>query len=290
VLDRRADDGYHDLHTVFQALALHDTLTCLPRSGPFAIESGDPGLPLDGRNLVWRAADLLWAHLRRPGSPADVLVHVEKCIPMKGGLGGGSADAAAALVALARLWDADVPADELVSLGRRLGADVAFFFTGGAALGLGRGDELYPLADLPRLGVLLVIPRFDVSTADAYRWIDELRAGAEAGGTGPERAGREESGRIPRCSWQPPACEVANDFEAVVAGRHPELEVIKQALRQAGATVAAMTGSGSTVFGLFEDEQALPAAAQMLRHFGQPMLTHTLTRAEYLESSTPEER
>src|SRR5215470_5184270 len=103
VLGMRAD-GFHELRTVFQAIALYDTITCIPREGPFAIECSTAGVPLDQSNLIWRAADTLWRSLRRSGPVRDVGVNLEKQIPLQAGLGGGSADAAAALVALARVW------------------------------------------------------------------------------------------------------------------------------------------------------------------------------------------
>lgn len=283
VLGRR-DDGYHDLRTVFQALSLHDTLTIVGRPGPFALEGdGVPDLPLDERNLVWRAAAELWRHLGRPGQPRDVLVRLTKRIPMKAGLGGGSADAAAAIAGLARVWGIGLDASELATLGRGLGADVGFFFTGGAALGLGRGDEIYPLADLPRLSVLLVVPGFEVSTPEAYRWVDEDRAGESP--LAP-RAGQA----IPGCGWGPPANEVVNDFEPAVAARHPELGEITGALSAAGAAAAALSGSGSSVFGLFADPGQRDLAARRLAQSGYAVVrAHTLSRAAYGRSSAPVE-
>jgi 4-diphosphocytidyl-2-C-methyl-D-erythritol kinase len=300
-------DGYHDLRTVFQALALHDTLTLVACPGPFGLESSSPDVPVDSSNLIWRAADLLWRRLGRSGGARDARVRVEKRIPVKAGLGGGSADAAAALLGLARLWQPDVPPADLVALGKRLGADVPFFFCGGAALGLGRGDELYPLPDLPPLAVLLVVPGFDIATAEAYRWIDEHRAGAARAGSGPgtesgERPGLEgecatppaaprgapANRSIPGCTWPAAQCEIANDFEPVVSARHPEIGTIIRLLEASGAQAAAMTGSGSAVFGLFQDDTVLRAAAAVLRGSGYAVeQTRTLTRREYLHASAP---
>jgi 4-diphosphocytidyl-2-C-methyl-D-erythritol kinase len=155
-------DGFHELRTVFQAVALHDTVTCTPAEGPFAITCDSAGVPLDRTNLVWKAADALWRALRRTGPVRDVTVHLEKRIPLQAGLGGGSADAAATLVALARLWQVPVRSSQLTDVAAPLGADVPFFLSGGTALGLGRGDEVYPLADLPRHWVVLLIPGFGV--------------------------------------------------------------------------------------------------------------------------------
>ena len=299
VLGRRPD-GYHDLSTVFQALALHDLLAFEPRPGPFAINCSEPGVPVDSTNLVWQAADRLWQHLRRDGPVRDVEARMDKRIPMKAGLGGGSADAAATLLALARLWEPDLPADTLVGLGKELGADVPFFFTGGAALGLDRGDDIHPLPDLPSFDVLLAFPPFDVSTADAYGWLDEDRG--RAGGLGPA-ASVLPAQYVPGCSWPPASCEVVNDFETVVSRRHPQIAEIVAALRAAGAA-AAMTGSGSAVFGLFARQDArskinrvhvpggegdAPAqAAGVLAARGLfTERTRTLTRAEYSAAAAP---
>ena len=157
VLGRRPD-GYHELRTVFQSLALHDTVSCEQRSGPFAIECDTAGVPLDRSNLVWRSAQALWRAVRRTGDVRDVVVRLTKKIPMQAGLGGGSADAAASLLALARLWKTSVRPAQLMDVAVTIGADVPFFLAGGTALGLGRGDEIYPLADLPRHWVVLLMP------------------------------------------------------------------------------------------------------------------------------------
>jgi len=139
-------DGFHELRTVFQTIELHDTLTIEARPGPFALDCETPGVPLDASNLVWKAAARLWTALGRPDAPIDTRVVLDKAIPMQAGLGGGSADAAAALVSLGRLWGGATPA-LLREIAADLGADVAFFLSGGTALGLGRGEEIYPLVD-----------------------------------------------------------------------------------------------------------------------------------------------
>jgi len=133
VLGMRAD-GFHELRTVFQSLALHDSIDCIPRPGPFAIECDAAGVPLDESNLVWRAASTLWRALRRSGPVRDVLVRLHKRIPLQGGLGGGSTDAAATLLGLARMWRVPVRPPQLVDVATTLGADVAFFLSGGEAM------------------------------------------------------------------------------------------------------------------------------------------------------------
>ena len=134
-------------------------------------------------NLIWRAAETLWRSLRRSGPVRDVVVQLEKQIPLQAGLGGGSADAAAALMALAHAWRVPMKPSQLTDVAAHIGADVPFFLSGGTALGLGRGEEIYPLADLPRHWIVLLIPGFGVSTSEAYGWA-RRRARTVAGAAG----------------------------------------------------------------------------------------------------------
>ena len=278
VLGTRAD-GYHELRTVFQAISLHDTLTIVPRQGPFAIECATAGIPLDRTNLIWKAADALWRAARRPGEPRDVLVRLDKAILPKAGLGGGSADAAAALLALARAWRLDVKPSQLTDVAAVLGADVPFFLSGGTALGLGRGEEIYPLADLPRHWVVLLIPGFGVSTADAYAWYDADRD--------VDRGGAREPQHVPG-PWPSRAAQMINDLEPPIARRHPEIDQMKAALRRAGALAAAMSGSGSAVFGLFQRRtDAAAAVATQSRSGWTALLTESLGRGEYARRARP---
>ncbi len=168
------EDGFHDVQTLLQAIDLFDRVKCETRRGPFEIRCDMPGVPTDHRNLVWKAAQLLWDASGRAGEPKGAIVTLQKQIPMMAGLGGGSSDAAAALIGLRRLWKLRVSDEQVHALASRLGSDVPFFLLGGTALGLGRGDELYPLANLPRYWVVLAIPPFGIATPDAYRWFDEV--------------------------------------------------------------------------------------------------------------------
>ena len=262
-------DGYHELRTVFQSLALHDTLRFAePRAG-LAITCSDPAVPLGERNLVWKAAQLVWEAAGRSGEPCG-RARITKRIPAQGGLGGGSADAAAALVGWNRLWATGLPAQRLCQLARALGADVPFFLHAGTALGLGRGDEIHPLDDAPSRWVVLVFPPFGVSTPEAFRWWDEDSRRLPASGS-----------RLPAEPESQAAGEVFNDLEAPVCRRHPELVEIRRTLEGAGAAVAAMTGSGSTVFGLFETRLAARAASDRLTSTGRrSLVTRTATRLQ----------
>ncbi len=271
-------DGFHELRTVFQTIELHDTLTAVDRPGPFALKCRTAGVPLDHSNLVWRAAAALWKALGRAGDPRDAAVTLEKTIPMQSGLGGGSADAAAALAGLARLWGG-VPMTLLREVAAGIGADVAFCLSGGTALGLGRGEEIYPLVDLPPHWIVVVRPPFGVSTAEAYSWYDDDRT---AGLKEPREL------QILPVPWPTRAAQMINDLEPPVVRRHPEITALKAALREAGAVASAMSGSGSAVFGLFRSRAAAARCVGPLSKSGnKAMLTRTLTRAEYERRARP---
>ena len=265
VLGVRAD-GYHELRTVFQTIELHDTLVCSDHPGTFTLKCRTPGVPLDSANLVWKAAAALWTALGRAGEIRDALIQIDKRIPVQAGLGGGSADAAAALIALARLWGG-APMTLLREVGATIGADVPFFLSGGTALGLGRGEEIYPLVDLPPHFVVIVRPPFGVSTAEAYAWYDEDRAAGQ-------RDENREFQQLP-VPWPSRAAQMINDLEPPVLRRHQEIGALKAQLRDAGAMAAAMSGSGSAVFGLFRSRQAAERAVKPLSRNGARALVNT---------------
>ena len=269
------DDGYHELRTIFQSIALHDTLTFTRRRGGFALSADDPACPADDTNLIWRAADRMWKASGRRGAARDVAVQVKKRIPLQAGLGGGSSDAAAALRVFARLWRVDGTA--VRDAAAALGADVPYFLEGGTALGLDRGDLLFPLIDRPPAWVVLVLPAFGVSTKEAFTWWD---ATARRGGSG--RSGRSGGSASERTRGFLSNSELANDLEAPVAARHPEIARIVRALRARHAIQAAMSGSGSAVFGLFERRaDAARAAAALASKARRTVLTRTLNRSKY---------
>jgi 4-diphosphocytidyl-2-C-methyl-D-erythritol kinase len=266
-------DGYHELRTVFQGIELHDTLVCSETPGPFILKCRTPNVPLDESNLIWRAAAALWTALGRAGTVRDAVVRIDKQIPLEAGLGGGSSDAAAALVALGRLWGG-APITLLREVGATIGADVPFFLSGGTALGLGRGEEIYPLVDLPPHFVVIVRPPFGVSTAEAYGWYDEDRASGQ-------RDENREFQQLP-VPWPSRAAQMINDLEPPVIRRHQEIAGLKAQLRELGATAAAMSGSGSAVFGLFRSRSAAQKAVKPLsRNGARALVTRTLSRAEH---------
>ena len=270
-------DGYHELRTVFQSIALHDTLLLVARPGSFTLKCRVAAVPLDDTNLVWKAAAALWCAMGRTGEPRDVAVSIDKQIPLQAGLGGGSANAAAALYALAKIWTA--PASLVRDVAAGIGADVPYFLAGGTALGLGRGEEIYPLVDLPTHWVVIVQPPYGVSTAEAYAWYDEDRAAGL-------REPREP--QILPAPWPTRAAQMINDLEPPVIRRHQEIAGFKAQLRELGATAAAMSGSGSAVFGLFRTHAAAVRALKPVSRGGaRALLTRTLSRAEHERRARP---
>jgi 4-diphosphocytidyl-2-C-methyl-D-erythritol kinase len=252
VLHKRAD-GFHELRTIFQTISLADSIEIECSRGRTKIEvSCDPHIP---GNLILKAADLVLVATR---ANCHLQIRLKKRIPMGAGLGGGSSNAAAVLLALPVLLKKTLPLEKLLELAADLGSDVPFFLTGGTAVGIGRGTELYPIDDIPPSPGLLITPEIHSSTASAYAALN-----------------REVSTEIPRHSfnafqalaWQAhdDSRPWVNDFEAVVFRQHPQLESIKGKLLKLGARRAMMTGSGSALFGLFANRDERDRAAGMFR-------------------------
>lgn len=243
-------DGYHDLRTLFAAIDLADTLTLAPADGPFAMTCDDPALPLGPQNLAVRGALTVAAALDRRLD--GWRLHLTKRVPAEAGLGGGSADAVAAarlvLAAFGASWSTAQLADAL----RVLGADVAFFVTGGTALGRGIGDALASISDPPSLPVVIARPDFGVATRDAYAWFD-------AGPPPPPPPPLVLPGAAE--AWPKFLATCRNDLEAPVVARHPALGEGLERLTAAGALLARMSGSGSALFGVYPDDTRASAAA-----------------------------
>jgi len=267
---RRAD-GFHDVRTLMQSIDLSDTIVMTSRPGAFSLSTRARGVPADRTNLVWRAASLLWLALGRKGEPRDARVRLVKKIPAAAGLGGGSADAAAALVGLNKIWGGRLPRRELVRLAAALGSDVPFFLFGGTAIGTGRGDEVYPVDDVARLGIVVIKPSIGIATPDAYRWFDE---DAVAGSGGQDSGARIDVG------WPTGPIHLLNDLEAPVARREAVVGKMVDACTQAGALAAAMTGSGSAVFGVFTAAGVSKAVRRLRRPGWLVLASRTLSRRE----------
>lgn len=269
-------DGYHEIFTVYQTIALHDRLTIsLSDSGGVSVECDHPAIPDGRQNLVHRACEL-WK--RAQNYRGGIKVNLEKKIPTGAGLGGGSSDAAATLVGLERLTGNRMDFTMRLKLAARLGSDVPLFLWGGRVLGCGRGEEVYPLWDFPRRKCLVVFPRFSVSTAEAYRELDRrltLRLTKSTKGSSICSFGAWPL--FPLEFWGP----AENDFEQVVFARWPKLARLKAQLIRAGAETASLTGSGSAVFALFDSAPKLDRAAKFIPAAWQIFKTRTLPRDEY---------
>jgi 4-diphosphocytidyl-2-C-methyl-D-erythritol kinase len=263
------EDGYHDLQTVFLAVSLFDTVTVRSGDGLSLTVSGEGAqapagadrVPTDRRNLVWRAAVLLAEHA---GVKAHAAIDIAKSIPTAAGLAGGSADAAAALVALDALWNTGATRGDLAGLAAQLGSDVPFSLLGGVALGSGRGERLSPVLARRTSHWVLGIAGAGLSTPAVYAELDRLRAiGRLPDGTGlpsPEPVIAALTGGPVGAL----AAAVANDLEPPALSLRPELRRGLQAATGAGAAAAMVSGSGPTVAALAEDEDAAVRLAAVL--------------------------
>ncbi|HEY9516784.1 MAG TPA: 4-(cytidine 5'-diphospho)-2-C-methyl-D-erythritol kinase [Gemmatimonadaceae bacterium] len=246
----REETGFHAIETVFARLALGDLVTVRVVEAGRSIECRGADVGPSERNLAYRAAS---AFADTTGWPRGFAIEVDKRVPVGGGLGGGSADAGAVLRALAALSPQPISRNELLRIAGPLGSDVPFLTSEAPlALAWGRGERMLALPPLPEREVALVMPGFAVATAEAYGWL-----AAERGGHTPVPQSLELQ---QLASWDSLAQWVENDFEGPVALRHPEIVAAVDALRHAGASIALMSGSGSTVFGVFA---AAPAPASL---------------------------
>lgn len=254
ILRKRAD-GYHELQTILQKISLYDEieLQLSPRQG-ISVTADDPAIPGDQRNLAYRAAQALF---QRTSIAAGVAIHIKKKIPAGAGLGGGSSDAAAVLTALNKLLDCKLTMSELIELGLTLGADVPFFiYPGTTALAEGIGERLSPVTLRQSFWALVLYPGFSVETAWAYsnykiltNKINHIKI---------QNSIRDIHQLLPL---------MENDLEQVVIELHPEIQKIKDELITAGAYGSLMSGSGSSVFGLFPDEKRARKAVATLTRF-----------------------
>jgi len=309
---RRAD-GFHELRTVYQTIELHDRVTVSVGKGTgIELHCTTAGVPLDSTNTCWRVAERAMAQLGRAGR---VRIEIEKQLPVQGGLGGASSNAVATLLALERELQRDLSFPEKLRLAAEVGSDLPLFLIGGTVLGVGRGEEVYPLPDLPPTHCVLVTPGVPVSTPQAFADWDGMQASAKLTVPPPsdrinlfssavfcglndflsrpmEAAGRLFSG-VPAIEGRGRAetqlldlvrTGIANDFERVVFPQHPELAEVKSILQAEGALYASLSGSGSAVFGLFGSREAASAAAGRLPARGtRAHVTTTVPRKQYWE-------
>ncbi len=275
ILGKRAD-GFHELRTIFQTISLHDELRMRASRRPAIALRIEGNRPLSAepaeKNLVYRAVDALRRELEIRGG---VEIELKKTIPAGRGLGGGSSDGAAALLGYLRLTKKKLAFARLLEIAASLGADVPFFLLGGRAVGVNKGDEIYPLPDIPKQHILVVSPNdIHVPTPDAYRWLKanpfELT----------KSAGASKLFEFCALSWSAQGSGLSNDFEGPVFRRHPRLAQIKGELLQKGAAEASLAGSGSAVFGVFPSPAMARRAAVGFPH-DQAFVCESVSRDRY---------
>ena len=291
-------DGFHELHTVYQTIALHDTVgVSLTRGDGILIRCNDPRVPCDSSNtcyrIVERAAHLLQIRGR-------VVIEIEKRLPVQGGLGGASSNAVTALLALERTLKKRLSASDRLRLAAEVGSDLPLFLIGGTVLGVGRGEEVYPVPDLPATSCVIALPAIAVSTPKAFAdwdkltrpthsdtmtessreisaWLAAATGSGRRSGVSAKSGGRAESPLLDLVRTG-----IENDFEKVVFPQYPELREVKSVLENSGARYASLSGSGSAVYGLFDTRSVAAAAVRELERQGtRAILTTTLTRRQY---------
>jgi 4-diphosphocytidyl-2-C-methyl-D-erythritol kinase len=292
VLGKRPD-GFHELRTIFQAISLRDELQLRlsRRPGIELTIYGDESLSREPfeKNLVYRAVDALRSDL---GIRSGVEIELTKNVPAGRGLGGGSSDAAAALLGYLRLTRAKLEMARVIEIAASLGADVPFFLFGGRALGVNKGDEIYPLPDIEKRAILVVSPQdIHVPTPNAYRWLKATALPTKLvtkPGVGPQLTKSPATRKLFEfCAlcWSTQGDSLSNDFEGPVFKRHPRLGKIKRTLLQSGAAEASLAGSGSAVFGVFPSP-AMARRAAVRFPLDQTFVCETLSRDRYLRAVT----
>ena len=263
------DDGFHELSMVMQTLDLADELTVEPApAGQVSLRCSDPQLPVDGSNLIVKAAELLRRHCGRPELSAQL--SLSKCIPIGAGLAGGSSDGATALLLLNRYWELQLSAAELQALAAQLGSDVAFCLQGGTQLCFGRGERLEPIQRVAQPAVLLIKnPKVSVSTPWAYGLCKERLGSAYLNSEVDFEGRRQALRQSPLVGWlqgeQPQLPPLRNDLQQVVASENDSVQKGLALLASAGDPLqVAMSGSGPSLFALYRDQPAAAAAQSAL--------------------------
>lgn len=278
ILGKR-DDGFHGLCTVFQTVSLHDTIQ-FSESDALEVTCDDQFVPTDDSNLIVKAARAL---TDASGTKRGARIHLEKRIPSPGGLGGGSSNAAVTLLGLARLWQLDVSMADLHEIASWLGSDVPFFLYGGTALGSSRGEVVEGMPDVQAENLLIVTPDVAVATAEAFANI-----------TAPSLTNTASNHILRVCrleaeSLDPYQTTLENDFEASVFRSYPEVKRVKDRLLELGAVNAAMSGSGASVFAVFDNIETRQTAKKALddESTWRKFAVSTVSRAEYRELLHP---
>ncbi len=282
ILGRRAD-GYHELRTILQTVEVCDHLSFTTTEKELVLTCDHAEVPCDETNLIARAAVLL---RELTGCDKGAKMDLQKRIPMGAGLGGGSSNAAITLLALTKLWQLDVAPRDLFRLGAQLGSDVPFFFFGGTGIGIGRGDEVYPMADIAAEHLLLVNPGVHVPTREIYGKLPSELTSLPAVNNMPFSL-QAAYARMRGAQWNLRPWDLQNDLERPALALYPLIEQVKQRLRELDATAVLMSGSGSTVFAVFESEAA---RAQAMHELSETdwwcAATRTLNRTDYQAALT----
>ncbi len=298
-------DGFHDLRTLYQTIGLHDVLrVTVARGAGIHVRCDTRGVPDDESNTCYRVADRVLRAMRRR---AKVSISIEKKLPVQGGLGGASSNAVATLLALERAFKQTLPPSERMRIAAEVGSDLPLFLLGGLVLGGGRGEEVYPLQDVPAIACVVVTPEIGVSTPQAFARWDQLAAGgavsaaklttspisttingfshsafAWLSGSSSGVPSRTAGDRAEALLLDLVRAGIENDFESVVFPEYPELRDVKRALERVGARYASLSGSGSTVYGLFASKAEAAKASDRLKKDGiRAQASTTLTRREY---------
>ena len=289
----RRDDAFHELLTVYQTIGLHDVIRINASHGSgIEIRCADPRVPKDESNTCYRIVENALDQLK---VKSRVVIDIDKRLPVQGGLGGASSNAVATLLGIEKALKKSLPAEERLRFAAQVGSDLPLFLVGGTVLGVGRGEKVYPVEDLPAMPCVIVTPEIGVSTPKAFaEWdrkltlsapsdrIDELGRRLSAWlsksySGAPFRRGRHENPLLGLVR-----AGIKNDFERVVFPEYPELSEAKRALERAGAKYASLSGSGSALYGLFGSKDDSRAAAEKLRKQGwAAQATVTLARREY---------
>ncbi|MBW1740898.1 MAG: 4-(cytidine 5'-diphospho)-2-C-methyl-D-erythritol kinase [Deltaproteobacteria bacterium] len=249
-------NGYHEIITLLSRVGLFDTVVLTFDQPSISVDCSHPRVPQDSTNLAHRAASLFFEALSKHDG---IAIFIDKVIPVAAGLGGGSSNAAAVLMGLNQHYGLPFTKRELMDIGVKVGADVPFFLFGHAAVARGIGDDLEAYEDLPPLSVVLVCPKFEVSTAWVYKNLNLRLTNCEKN----FRNHKFEEG------FSKVKDLLCNDLEQVTIRKFPEIKTIKKALLNLGAESALMSGSGPSVFGLFRDTQQAKKAIQAIRHQGR---------------------
>ncbi len=268
----RLPNGYHEIKTIMQTVSLHDVIRITKRDAGISVASSLKFLPTDGENLAYAAAEAFFRETKIAGGAE---IYLEKHIPVGAGLAGGSGNAAAVLAGLNRLYEAKLPKRKLCEIGEKLGADVPYCLLGGTRLAEGIGEKLSRLPSLPDCHIVLVKPRFSVSTKWAYENLD-ARENLNHPDSDALIAALREGDLKGVCA------AMGNVLEEVTMPHHPMLVVIKDRLYALGALGAMMSGSGPTVFAIFDDEEkASEAKREMRADYGTAYVCRVVNSCNY---------